>query len=98
MKKNLLNKIRPYISINRNVVNGEPLFKGTRIPVSFVVEQLSLGWNLKDIKKRHPELNFYHIRKVVSFLSDEITYLKNDETKKESSWTYSHRCSSTVTL
>ena len=98
MKKNLLNKIKPYIFISNNVSNGEPLFKGTRIPVSFVLEQFTLGWNIKDIKNRHPELNYFHIKKVISIISNEVSNVKNDENQKENTWTYSYRRPSTSAI
>ncbi len=45
------------ISIDRKIVGGKPVIKGTRIPVHLILELLASGMNETEVLKEYPELN-----------------------------------------
>jgi uncharacterized protein (DUF433 family) len=44
------------IEINPRVCNGKPVIKGTRIPVSVILEQIAEGESWDNILENYPEL------------------------------------------
>lgn len=48
--------LRDRIELNPKVCNGKPVIKGTRIPVSVVLEQIAAGESWNDILAGYPEL------------------------------------------
>ena len=44
------------IELDPRVCNGKPVIKGTRIPVSVILDQIAAGDPLDDILKGYPEL------------------------------------------
>jgi uncharacterized protein (DUF433 family) len=44
------------IVINKEILAGKPIIKGTRISVEFVLELLSSGMSIEDIVKEYPHL------------------------------------------
>ncbi len=44
------------IELNPKVCNGKPVIKGTRIPVSVILEQIAQGESWDDLLKGYPEL------------------------------------------
>ena len=44
------------IELNSRVCNGKPVIKGTRIPVSVILDQISEGESWDDILVGYPEL------------------------------------------
>ncbi len=44
------------IELNPKVCNGKPFIKGTRIPVSVILEQIAEGVSWDDLLKGYPEL------------------------------------------
>lgn len=77
----LTREIKSIISTNKDVRNGAPVFKGTRVPVSFVLEHIALGWSLKDLKEIFPTVNLEHVKKLIGFYSKEFKY-SNESTNK----------------
>ena len=65
--------MREYIVSIPGVENGLPLIKGTRLPVSFVLKQFSLGWNINEIVERYPEIDIRLLGKIVTAVSDAIS-------------------------
>lgn len=45
------------IEINPKILGGEPVIKGTRIPVARIVALVVRGYKIKDFKKDYPYLN-----------------------------------------
>lgn len=45
------------IEINPKVLGGQPVIKGTRVPIARVVALVIQGYKLKDFKKDYPYLN-----------------------------------------
>ncbi|ACA60182.1 DUF433 domain-containing protein [Candidatus Desulforudis audaxviator] len=44
------------IELNPRVCNGRPVIKGTRIPVSVILEQIAAGESWDDVLAGYPEL------------------------------------------
>ena len=50
------------IELDPRVCNGKPVIKGTRIPVSVILEQIADGESLDGMLKAYPELKKEDIR------------------------------------
>ena len=42
--------------LDKEILNGKPIIKGTRISVEFILELLSSGMRTEDILKEYPHL------------------------------------------
>ncbi len=51
-----------------NVLGGQPVIKGTRVPVSRVMALIALNYSLKDLKKEIPHLDQLTKRDLVTIL------------------------------
>lgn len=62
------------IQTNPKVLGGQPVIKGTRIPVARVVALHVQGYKIKDFKKDYPYLNITKkdIRDIFSYYSHQI--------------------------
>jgi uncharacterized protein (DUF433 family) len=72
-----------YIESNREILNGKPVIKGTRISVQFILDLFSNGWTKEQILENYPNLTSETINAVFAFLAevmqDEAIYiLKKD--------------------
>lgn len=45
-----------YITINSNTLVGKPVIKGTRIPVSLILNLIAHGYSIKNILDDYPNL------------------------------------------
>ncbi|MFX0064358.1 MAG: DUF433 domain-containing protein [Candidatus Hermodarchaeota archaeon] len=45
------------IETNPEILNGKPVFKGTRIPVDLVYELIGLGYSIEYILEEYPTLS-----------------------------------------
>ncbi|HAK79159.1 MAG TPA: hypothetical protein DCM71_20195, partial [Runella sp.] len=45
-----------YIYSTPEILNGKPVFRGTRLSVEFVLERLSEGWSEQTIIENYPRL------------------------------------------
>lgn len=45
------------IETNPNILSGQPVIKGTRIPVARIVALFVQGYKLKEFKRDYPDLN-----------------------------------------
>ena len=58
---------------NKKILNGEPVLKGTRIPVSSVVGQLSKnGCNMESVKGVYPQLSKKQIQSALGYSSENL--------------------------
>ena len=49
--------VNELISIDPDICFGKPHIKGTRIKVSFILELVSSGWNIKQIQQEYDHLS-----------------------------------------
>lgn len=68
--KNLLKRIE----INPSVLQGKPVIKGTRIPISLILNLLSHGYEFRDITNAYPELSVEDILAAIEFASKLSEY------------------------
>ena len=57
------------IEINPRVCNGKAIIKGTRIPVSVILDQIASGESWADILKGYPELEEGDIKAALLYAS-----------------------------
>ena len=62
------------IEINPRVCNGKPVIKGTRIPISVILEQIAEGESWDDILKNYPELIREDIKAALLYAKETIDH------------------------
>jgi uncharacterized protein (DUF433 family) len=60
------------IELNPRVCDGKPVIKGTRIPVSVLLEQIAQGETWEEILKGFPELSKEDIRAALLYASASL--------------------------
>lgn len=69
-KKKLLNK---YIERNPNIFDGRAVIKGRRIPVAFVLGQMSAnGGTIRGVQKVYPQLSTDEIRAALDYSTKQV--------------------------
>jgi uncharacterized protein (DUF433 family) len=58
---------REYISVNPEVAHGQACFKGTRVLVSVVLDNLAAGLTAKEILKSYPSLTQESIQAAIAY-------------------------------
>jgi uncharacterized protein (DUF433 family) len=61
---------KPYITSDPAVMHGAVCFKGTRIPVSVVLDNLADGETAERILDQYPSLKSDHIRAAIAYAAD----------------------------
>jgi uncharacterized protein (DUF433 family) len=68
------------ITVNPEIMNGQPCLRGTRLTVRRVVEAVALYPNRTELKVEYPELDDEDIRQALEFaalsLADEVLSLE----------------------
>lgn len=73
-KDSSIENIQKFITSNPEVMDGLPVFSGTRIPVYIVLDYLSEGMTTDDILKDYPSLTQNQIRIALKF-AEQLTSL-----------------------
>lgn len=60
-------EVRKYITSNPDIMDGVPVFVGTRIPVYIVLDYLAEGYTVQEILKEYPGLDKEKIRVALRF-------------------------------
>ena len=55
------------VEINPKIMMGKPVIKGTRIPVSVILNLLADGYTAAEIKKEYPDITVKDITAVLRF-------------------------------
>lgn len=55
------------IEINPRVCNGKPVIKGTRIPITVILEQVAEGETWQDLLSGYPELCLEDIKATLQY-------------------------------
>ncbi len=71
----LLNRIE----LNPKVCNGKPVIKGTRIPVSIILEQLAEGKSWDNILAGYPELTREDIHAALHYARASLDHIELKE-------------------
>ena len=59
-----------YISVDPQICHGQACLKGTRIPVSVVLDNLATGISIDEVLKSYPSLTFDAIRAAVAYAAE----------------------------
>jgi uncharacterized protein (DUF433 family) len=62
------------IEFNPKVCNGKPVIKGTRIPISVIIEQIAQGESWDDILKGYPELKKEDIKAALLYVKASLDH------------------------
>jgi uncharacterized protein (DUF433 family) len=60
------------IEINRDIMDGKPVIRGTRVPVELVLRKLGAGMASEAILADHPRLTHDDIRAAQAFAADYL--------------------------
>ncbi len=69
-------KLLDRIEINPRICNGRPVIKGTRIPVSVLLEQLAEGKSWQTVLSGYPELQEQDIQAALHYARISIDHTK----------------------
>lgn len=61
-----------YIQASPDILQGKPVFKGTRISLVFVAERLAAGWSHKRLLENYPTLRPEHLQAFYSFIQSGL--------------------------
>jgi uncharacterized protein (DUF433 family) len=59
-----------YVTVNENILSGEPIIEGTRTPVRAIVELWHLGISPEEIPRHLPHLTLAQVFDALSYYSD----------------------------
>ena len=62
---------KPYITTDPQIMHGAVCFRGTRIPVSVVLDNLAAGETPERILDQYPSLRPEHIPAAIGYAADE---------------------------
>ena len=71
-RTNRVMKASELIAIDPEIMGGTPCFRGTRVPVSVLFENLADGLNLDDILDSWPSLKREDVLALLALASDEV--------------------------
>ena len=60
------------ITCNKNIMHGEPVIEGTRIPAYVILDYLSEGYDFERIKAAYPHLTDEHIMAVIKYAARSL--------------------------
>ena len=63
---------RDFIEERKDVMLGKPVFKGTRLTVQHVLEELGAGTSFDDLLDNYPSLKPEHIRAALQYAAAVI--------------------------
>jgi uncharacterized protein (DUF433 family) len=72
-------KLLERIELNPRVCNGKPIIKGTRIPVSVILEQLTEGESWDKILDGYPELTREDIHAALDYARASLDHVEIKE-------------------
>ena len=61
---------RPYITANPEIMHGAVCFRGTRVPVSVVLDNLAAGETPERILDQYPSLKAEHIPASIAYAAE----------------------------
>lgn len=74
----MTNTLTEYISINPKVCNGKPILKGTRIPLTVLLDQLASGCSQQDLLRKYPEISEGQIKAVFMYCRATIEHTEDE--------------------
>ena len=83
-----------FIVVDSEVCHGKPVFKGTRVLVSDILELLSTGMTIEEILKEYPTVTKEMVLDALSFAAKLLrgeAYAKFEEISLRREYTQNHR-------
>lgn len=74
----MIDALGEYVSINPKVCNGTPVLKGTRIPLTVLLDQLGSGCSVQDLFRKYPELSENQIKAVFRYCRSTIEHTEEE--------------------
>ena len=65
-------KTHDLIISNPEILGGKPVFKGTRVPVSNLIEYIESGYTVNDFLQGFPTVKKIQVKKVLDLLLNHI--------------------------
>jgi uncharacterized protein (DUF433 family) len=62
------------VELNPRVCNGKPVIKGTRIPVSVILEQIAEGESWEEVLVNYPELKREDIKAAMLYAKETLEH------------------------
>lgn len=59
--------INDFVEVNPKKCNGKPVAKGTRIPVTVILDQLGETGSIRDLINKYPELTEEQVKGVLEY-------------------------------
>lgn len=72
----MIEDIKLPITIDPEIMSGEPVFRGTRVPVSALLDNLAAGVGLDDFLENFPTVSRQQAQQVLEFSKQTIENLK----------------------
>jgi uncharacterized protein (DUF433 family) len=64
--------VRNAVEMNLNIMHGNPVFQGTRIPLYQIIEELADGTSLPDILEGYPSLSLEQVQRGLDFAASVV--------------------------
>ena len=58
------------IEVNKSVLVGKPIIKGTRISVELILDRMADGWTMEDVLRSYPHISREDVLAALSFASE----------------------------
>jgi uncharacterized protein (DUF433 family) len=62
-----------FINSNPEIMDGVPVFAGTRFPIYIILEMLEEEFSFSEIKKEYPFLTDEHIHSAIHFATERVS-------------------------
>jgi len=60
------------ITVDKRIMVGKPVIRGTRITVESILQKLGAGWTVEMIQDAHPQLTAEDILAAVEYAADTV--------------------------
>ena len=67
-----MNPLLERIYVNQKVCHGKPCIKGTRIPVSIILDNMADGLTEKEIMENYPPLTKLDVKAAIAYASEIV--------------------------
>jgi len=73
--KKIKRNLESIIEAQEDVLSGAVVFKGTRVPVSLILEYIAKGWSIADLKEAYPTVKSEYIQTLLREYEKEFASL-----------------------
>ena len=73
---------REYVTIDKNILGGQPVLRGTRIPLNVIDEYLSKGWRVNELVQPFPDIDINLVENLLRYRSSFSEEYGSEEKRK----------------